>query len=212
MPLGDASDELTDYLAHLLIMRDWLAHLRQAMAFQAEVSPAATAFDAAVLDAAARIALIDRDIADLSLLGVTLAGTPQGSTPVLPAPAAWREPAYCWGVRYVIEGAQLGGALLSRRLGARHGATLPLRYLSGDGSAPGRRWQAFVDALCAAVRESAQIDTACAAACQAFDLLLAWAGRHRVSAPASAAGWAPGSAHPLPAALDPLPVPPDRGA
>jgi heme oxygenase len=51
-----------------------------------------------------------------------------------PPQAAWpldASPAWRWGVCYVIEGSQLGGAVLYKRLHERL-APHPLRYLKGD--------------------------------------------------------------------------------
>ena len=80
--------------------------------------------------------------------------------------AGWR-----WGVCYVIEGSQLGGAVLYKRL-APALAPHPLAYLRGNGS-PGPRWQQFLAALRTHVVEPAQIEDACAGARDAFDRLIA---------------------------------------
>ncbi len=72
----------------------------------------------------------------------------------------------CWGMRYVAEGSRLGGALLSRQVGAG----LPARYL---GAHHGKgEWRGFLDAL-----EAAAVDggaewraEASEGAMQAFDL------------------------------------------
>lgn len=79
--------------------------------------------------------------------------------------------AYRWGVCYVVEGSQLGGAVLYKRLASRL-APHPLEYLRGNGS-PGPRWQQFLAALRANVVEPAQIEDACAGARDAFDRLIA---------------------------------------
>jgi heme oxygenase (biliverdin-IX-beta and delta-forming) len=74
-------------------------------------------------------------------------------------------------VHYVIEGSQLGGAVLYGRLRDRL-APHPLRYLKGDAAGPGPRWSAFTQALRAGVRTPAEIADACAGACAAFDRIL----------------------------------------
>ena len=79
--------------------------------------------------------------------------------------------AYRWGVCYVVEGSQLGGAVLYKRLASRL-VPHPLDYLRGNGS-PGPRWQQFLAALRANVVEPAQIEDACAGARDAFDRLIA---------------------------------------
>ena len=84
--------------------------------------------------------------------------------------------AYRWGVCYVIEGSQLGGAVLYQRLHERL-APHPLRYLKGDAAGPGPRWRASCR-RCAAQRAhaGAKIADACAGACAAFDRILALRG------------------------------------
>jgi heme oxygenase len=75
-------------------------------------------------------------------------------------------------VCYVIEGSQLGGAVLYQRLHAQL-APHPLRYLKGLDAGPGPRWRTFMLALREHVRSPAEIDDACAGACAAFDSILA---------------------------------------
>jgi heme oxygenase len=90
-------------------------------------------------------------------------------------------------VHYVIEGSQLGGAVLYERLRVRL-APHPLRYLKGDAAGPGPRWRAFTQALRADVRTAAEIADACAGACAAFDRILELhAGSHPASPPRAAA-------------------------
>ncbi|WP_200955859.1 biliverdin-producing heme oxygenase [Massilia sp. Root418] len=108
------------------------------------------------------------------------AAAPQPAAPptmaaiALDGSAAWR-----WGVAYVVEGSQLGGIVLHRRLSASL-APHPLRYLHGGGVPPGPRWQLFLTRLRAEVTAPADIAQACAGACAAFDALIARLpqGRH----------------------------------
>jgi len=95
---------------------------------------------------------------------------PSLSQPPAPWPAQ-ASAAYRWGVCYVVEGSQLGGAVLYKRLASRL-VPHPLDYLRGNGS-PGPRWQQFLAALRANVVEPAQIEDACAGARDAFDRLIA---------------------------------------
>jgi heme oxygenase len=78
--------------------------------------------------------------------------------------------AYRWGVSYVIEGSQLGGAVLYKRLAERL-APHPLNYLRGE-EPPGPRWQQFITALRGAVTTAPQIEEACRGAQLAFDSLI----------------------------------------
>jgi heme oxygenase len=78
-------------------------------------------------------------------------------------------------VAYVVEGSQLGGAVLHKRL-ADQLAPHPLRYLAGAGEAgPGPRWRAFMLALRAQVQGEEEVAEACSGACDAFDRILALA-------------------------------------
>lgn len=99
--------------------------------------------------------------------------------PPMPPAVASSEPwprhasaAYRWGVSYVVEGSQLGGAVLYGRLHARL-APHPLTYLRGDSAGPGARWRAFMLAIRAAVQGEEDVAEACRGACDAFDRILA---------------------------------------
>jgi len=83
--------------------------------------------------------------------------------------------AYRWGICYVIEGSQLGGAVLYRRLAASL-SPHPLRYLSADHVAPGPRWTSFLNGLRGAVRDPATIAAACDGARDAYARILAMYG------------------------------------
>ena len=155
LPIGAPGASLHDYTAHLALLRTWLAPLRAWLEGFA---------DGPQLDLSARLARIDTDLADAGC-----------ACPIAPAGAAWpasASPAYRWGVHYVIEGSQLGGAVLYERLHARL-APHRLRYLKGDDAGPGPRWRSFMQALRADVRTPAEIADACAGACAAFDRILA---------------------------------------
>ena len=80
--------------------------------------------------------------------------------------------AYRWGVCYVVEGAQLGGAVLYQRLQAQL-APHPLDYLRGEAHGPGVRWRAFMLALREKVRSPQDMADACQGARDAFDRILA---------------------------------------
>jgi heme oxygenase len=77
-----------------------------------------------------------------------------------------------WGVAYVVEGSQLGGAVLHKRL-VDQSTPHPLRYLAGQ-ARPGRgpRWPAFMLPLREEVQGDGEVAEACAGACDAFDRIL----------------------------------------
>jgi heme oxygenase len=156
LPIGAPDASLHDYAAHLHMLRAWLAPLHAWLAgFD----------DGPGFEHGSRLALIE---ADLGEPGMPPAPPAPASAPwPAAASAAWR-----WGVCYVIEGSQLGGAVLYQRLAARL-APHPLRYLKGIDAGPGPRWRAFMLALRAEVRTPAEIAEACAGACAAFDSILA---------------------------------------
>ncbi len=157
MPLSRPAPGLADHRQHLLLLRQWLA--RHADGPQAE----------ALLPGVWRLPLVEADLADAALPagGVAAPAAEPAGLPALRAEPAWR-----WGICHVIEGVQLGGAVLHRRLSAAL-RPHPLRFLKADEAGPGPRWQQFVQALRAQVRTEAAIALACQGACAPFDRLLA---------------------------------------
>jgi heme oxygenase len=169
MPLSVDSVALRDYLAHLTILRDWLEPLETWLeTFNDGPQPAALPVRMN------RRALIDADLAHASvgprdLDGIALAGRARrwsGS----------QSAAYRWGVCYVIEGSQLGGAVLYARLKERF-APHPLGYLDAGRDTLGPRWRAFTQAMSAEVHSPVAIDEACRGAADAFDRLIELAQR-----------------------------------
>jgi heme oxygenase len=158
LPIGALDASLGDYACHLAMLRAWLAPLQAWLpGFQ----------DGPRFDQAGRLALIGQDLAERGMPSAPAAAP--AAAPAWPSVAseAWR-----WGVCYVIEGSQLGGAVLFQRLHERL-APHPLRYLKGDAAGPGPRWRVFMQALREHVRSPAEIAEACAGACAAFDGILA---------------------------------------
>ena len=153
LPIGAPDASLDDYTAHLALLRAWLAPLQAWLAGFA---------DGPACDHAARLCLIETDLAEA---GAALHGDVFTLTDAWPAAAS---PAYRWGVHYVIEGSQLGGAVLYERLRERL-APHRLRYLQGDAAGPGPRWRTFMQALRAGVRPPAAIPDAGARAGAAGD-------------------------------------------
>lgn len=149
LPLARPDAGPADYVAHLEAIVHWLEHLAPWLA-QAGV-------DDRYLQAAR---------ADLA----GAAAGPGLRGPLVP-PAPQDSPAFAWGVAYVVEGSQLGGQVLHRRLHAAL-APLPLRYLQGRGAATGAHWKYFLEQLGQAVSTPAEIDAACAGAVWAFQTLI----------------------------------------
>ncbi|WP_346777987.1 biliverdin-producing heme oxygenase [Paraburkholderia sp. Ac-20340] len=167
MPLAAATPTLADYRQHLRVLHAWLAPLDAWFRRFADGPQ-----DPTLLPPLARLALIERDLAHPALQGLPTpdaVAVPAADRPLVPfeASAAWR-----WGACYVVEGSQLGGAVLLRRYAGTF-APHPLDYLSGDGNAPGPRWHAFVAAMRRDVHTPREVDQACAGARAAFDRLKA---------------------------------------
>jgi heme oxygenase len=158
LPLAQPDAALPAYIAHLQMLARWMGPIDAWLAGfdDGPQGPAAP-------PPAPRMALI---AADLALAGAAM---PAGAEAAWPphASAAWR-----WGVAYVVEGSQLGGAVLYKRL-AEPLAPHPLSYLKPDADGPGPRWRAFSAALRAALRSDADIAEACAGARAAFAAILA---------------------------------------
>nr|WP_315253531.1 biliverdin-producing heme oxygenase [uncultured Duganella sp.] len=155
-PLAAEAPDLRAYRDHLRLLDAWLAPLQPALA---DAQPGLPPRD--------YLSLIRADLAHPALAGLPAAPALQPMP--LPLPQLDDE-AYRWGVAYVVEGSQLGGAVLYKRLAERL-APHPLAYLRGAGS-PGPRWQQFLAALRAAVVSEHQIEQACRGARQAFDSLI----------------------------------------
>jgi heme oxygenase len=175
MPLAQDVPTLNDYHRHLRLLKTWMVPLIERMA----------AFDdgpqnTATLMPVNRLILIDADLADdtvapaVAVSNADPADTDAGQQARATlggsqAPHDERA-AYRWGIYYVIEGSQLGGAVLYKRLSTSL-APHPLRYLHGDGP-PGPRWLQFIAALRANVLTESEVADACEGARHAFDGLL----------------------------------------
>jgi heme oxygenase len=85
-----------------------------------------------------------------------------------------------FGVAYVVEGAQLGGQVLRRRLGTRL-APLPTRWLDGYRDQVGAKWRALLDALGECLDDRAQAEAAAHAARATFEWVHAWFVRQEVA-------------------------------
>jgi heme oxygenase len=156
-PLAAAQVDLAAYRDHLNLLEQWLAPVPAWLDSFAD-GPRLPDY----------LGAIRADLAP-QLFGPELAPATAVAAPDAPWPAH-ASAAYRWGVCYVVEGSQLGGAVLYKRL-APALAPHPLAYLRGAGS-PGPRWQQFLAALRAHVVDADQVADACQGACDAFDSLI----------------------------------------
>lgn len=86
----------------------------------------------------ARAPLLRADLSDLGETADTIA--PQRTLTIASSGEAF-------GLRYVIEGSALGGAVLARNVEQALGKDAPTRYLTVHGSELGSRWRAFMSEL-----------------------------------------------------------------
>ncbi len=149
LPLARVGAGRGDYLAHLAVLQPWLAAL----------GPVVQRIGWG--DGYARLAADD----------LTQAGEPMPAAWAPHWPAAASACGFVWGVAYVIEGSQLGGQALYRRLAGTL-APLPLTFLRGHGDATGPRWRGFLAALHEALDTPAALDAACDGARWAFATLI----------------------------------------
>jgi heme oxygenase (biliverdin-IX-beta and delta-forming) len=158
-PLAMGEVDLRAYHDHLRLLEQWLAPIQDWMA-RFDDGPRLPAYLQAIREDLTHAAFSGMPAQSSALDGGTAVDWPAQCG------AAWR-----WGVCYVIEGSQLGGAVLYKRLADRL-APHPLNYLRGAGS-PGPRWQQFIAALREHVVDAQEIAEACEGARQAFDSLIA---------------------------------------
>lgn len=138
LPIAHPQASLADYLQHVTLIDAWLAEI-DLLRGAADAWP--PGWNEAQQGRRARIAA---DLSGVSHGPVGLAGR-------IDAPAQL-PPGFGWGVAYVVEGSQLGGQMLYRRLHDRL-APHALHYLRGDGSSA--QWPRFTAALRTAVTGSA---------------------------------------------------------
>ncbi|ARP81644.1 hypothetical protein CAL12_13050 [Bordetella genomosp. 8] len=171
--IGAADAGYADYVAYIAALGGWLRPVEDALwarDWPASLHPQARR------DKSARI---DRDLAAARALGEQV--------PVAPAcdrlPSVGRSRAYDAGVMYVIEGSQLGGRMMAKRL-RQAWPDREFHYMDGYGADLGALWKDFTAFLGEALRSQADLDEAVAGARDAFDSLADWlrrqgqAGRH----------------------------------
>jgi heme oxygenase (biliverdin-IX-beta and delta-forming) len=153
MPLAKPNVNWADYLEHLHILFAWLKPIEHLLSTFSDGPQSVTA----------PTLIRYTDIIRKDLGNFFQTPTPQQfSWPDID------DTAYRWGVCYVVEGSQLGGEFLYKRL-AQTLSPHTLIYLQRK--EPGR-WPAFLNCLAAELTTQKQIDKACAGAMDAFDALL----------------------------------------
>ena len=168
LPLTSPTATLTDYREHLTVLLDWMTGLQPAHPALSGWLDTHRERLQRDLDVCAALLPDDPCAAPVETLPARLEAAPAG---VMAPAAAAGNTAGDWGVAYVIEGSQLGGQVMYRRL-AEALAPHPLGYLRGAGSANGRTWPAFLADLRLHVITPVQQEAACRGAVQAFESLL----------------------------------------
>ena len=156
MPLAKLDATWADYINHLQLLATWLVPLERWLA-QYDDGPQASD----ILDP---VCYSDLILSDLGQENYPLNFS--HSTPV-----KWprsSDAAYRWGIAYVVEGSQLGGEFLYKRLADRF-KPQELHYLQSK--QPGR-WPRFLHAIAIGVITKEEITSACTGAVDAFDALL----------------------------------------
>jgi heme oxygenase len=164
LPIARVGADYSDYVQHIQALYGWIKPMNDFLwrkswcgGLQEPVR-------------AAKVALIEHDLHLAARLGLR-----QPAEPPICAllPGLTGLDAYAMGVAYVIEGSQLGGAVLAGRLpaGPAEGA---LSYLLGYGAATGSMWKQFQNFLNTEVVTPVQISQAVLGGCDAFDSLTGW--------------------------------------
>lgn len=167
LPIARPDARLHDYVCHARALSAWLT----ALAPELQAIQAATPHFR--FDEPARLAALHADLRDAGAIDAQSAFHPGEATQAAIAQVRQEHEAHLmacrWGMAYVVEGSQLGGQVLFRRL-AEGLAPHPLRYLQGrGGDGTAARWRAFIEELRSRLSSPAEVKAACAGACAAFD-------------------------------------------
>ncbi|MGJ7603441.1 biliverdin-producing heme oxygenase [Variovorax sp. LT1R20] len=167
LPIARDDASLADYAGHLRALRPWLQAVRDALA-----ASGVPGLERIARRTDRRLAVLALDLDDLGASNSSEQESALDTTPRL-AEEAVRDPAFAWGLAYVLEGSQLGGMAMHKRLGARL-APHPLRYFQPV-DAPGglaAQWKEFVAQLGAALADPLAIDAARRGAVAGFRSLM----------------------------------------
>lgn len=168
LPIAREDASLADYAAHLRALRPWLESVRHALAVSGDPGLGRVARRTERRLAALALDLEDAGPAQSPLQGEAAA---PADAQLLAGPA--HDPAFAWGLAYVLEGSQLGGVSMFKRLGPRL-APHPLRYFQPVDAPEGlpAQWKDFVAQLAAALRDPAAVEAAQRGAVAGFRTLM----------------------------------------
>lgn len=165
LPIAREDASLADYAAHLRALRPWLESVRQALAGAGDPG-----LDRVARRTERRLAALMLDLEDASAASAAPSFAPLDAPRLVDGA---RDPAFAWGLAYVLEGSQLGGAAMHKRLGPRL-APHPMRYFQPVDAPEGlaAQWKDFVAQLAAALRDPAAVDAARRGAVAGFETLM----------------------------------------
>jgi heme oxygenase len=164
--IGSGDADYGDYLAYIAALCGWLEPVEDAL--WARAWPASLRADLR-RDKAARIR---QDFEAARALGLQ----PPAVSTCDRVPDVARSRAYALGVMYVIEGSQLGGRMMAKRL-EQAWPDRQFHYMAGYGAELGPLWKAFTAFLADELHSQEDIAEAVAGACDAFDTLADWLRR-----------------------------------
>lgn len=174
LPIARDDASLADYAAHLRALRPWLASVQQALSASGDPG-----LERVARRTERRLAALALDLEDAGA-PPSATGGPSAASAVAVAPAdadpwagAVRDPAFAWGLAYVLEGSQLGGAMMFKRLAPRL-APHPMRYFQPVDAPEGlaAQWKDFVAQLAAALHDPAAVGAAQRGAVAGFETLM----------------------------------------
>ena len=182
--IGGAEAGYADYIVYVAALRGWLAPVEEAVwnrPWPEELLAARRR---------GKVAWIDADLQAARAAAVAVPALPTCTR----LPAGLQDDAYALGVAYVIEGSQLGGRMMAKRL-QRDFPQHAFRYMEGYGADLGALWKRFIEFLPSQLRDADALDRAVAGARDAFDSLSDWLALcGRTGVPATAAAGATASA------------------
>ncbi len=169
LPIAREDACLADYADHLRALRPWLEAVRQALG-----APGDPGLDRVARRTERRLAALALDLEDAGSApaGEQPAAMDQASLAPRLVDAAG-ERAFAWGLAYVLEGSQLGGAAMHKRLAPKL-APHPMRYFqpvdAPDGLAA--QWKEFVAQLACVLRDPDAVGSAQRGAVAGFETLM----------------------------------------
>ncbi|CAM3631020.1 Heme oxygenase [Bordetella sputigena] len=164
--IGSPDAGYADYVAYIAALEAWLRPVEEALwarDWPASLRPRLRR------DKSARI---DQDLAAARAVGERAPATPACGM----LPAVGKSRAYDAGVMYVIEGSQLGGRMMAKRL-RQAWPDRQFEYMEGYGAELGPLWKDFMAFLAEELKSERDVEQATAGARDAFDTLADWLRR-----------------------------------